>query len=137
MNPAILFLGIVCMIIIIGSYIAAANKGAVRCNKCGYVGKLKPKHTNIAALGDQKLVCPNCGSENYTEMKTIHEESLREDQRRTQVADGTLCPKCQRRLEPGTMFCPHDGTPICRPCASCGSANTPSASFCSKCGEKL
>jgi hypothetical protein len=53
------------------------------------------------------------------------------------IEDGLMCPKCGKRLPPGTHFCPNDGTEILAKCSNCGEGNVPSARFCSSCGNKL
>jgi len=53
------------------------------------------------------------------------------------LRDGLLCPKCGKKLPPGTKFCPNDGTTIAHKCPKCGSDNIPSARFCASCGEKI
>jgi hypothetical protein len=55
------------------------------------------------------------------------------------IRDGLMCPKCLRKLEAGTQFCPHDGTPITRACPNpdCGRPNPLQAKFCPACGTQL
>lgn len=56
---------------------------------------------------------------------------------RTATQEGLLCPTCGSLLQPGTKFCPNDGTAIAKVCPKCGNANAPSASFCSNCGQGI
>ena len=58
----------------------------------------------------------------------------KEAQRTEMLGEGALCPKCGQKVQPGTQFCPRDGTPITRGCPSCGQHNAPANRFCSKCG---
>jgi hypothetical protein len=53
------------------------------------------------------------------------------------INEGILCPKCGREMAEGTKFCPYDGTPILLECSQCNTPNTPSAKFCSSCGNSL
>lgn len=68
----------------------------------------------------------------------------------TQVS-GFVCSNCNRSYEPGNWKCPHCSTqmafdpkwirqnrgPFNPECGKCGNPNSPSASFCSKCGTLL
>jgi hypothetical protein len=40
--------------------------GTVRCNRCHYVGLAKNQYWTD---GSVKIVCPNCGSENWREVE--------------------------------------------------------------------
>ncbi len=146
---AVVLFGLICLVVYLISLGVSQSKGEIRCNKCGYVGHRRPKHNELGyVLTSQKFVCPKCGSDNYTEMKVIHaQEGIRQEQelhqrreeaqRHDLIDPGVRCPTCERLLQPGTLFCPYDGTPVTQTCMSCGHANTPAASFCSKCGTKI
>jgi Zn finger protein HypA/HybF involved in hydrogenase expression len=141
--------GLICLVAYLIAIGVSKSKGEIRCNKCGYIGHLKPREHRLGAvLTDQKLVCPNCDSDNYIGMKAVHMQEAaeqehelhqrREEAQRHDLMDqGLLCPTCERRLQPGTLFCPYDGTPVSQTCKSCGHTSAPAASFCSKCGTRI
>ena len=153
-GPAVLALGVVFMIIGVGSFFASFGSfEPPRYFWCAFVG--------IPLMGVGGALCQFAymgavsrymadevapvGKDVVNYMAEGTQDAVRKvaaavgQGLRDSPPQGMLCPKCNTANEASANFCKGCGAPLARsrPCPGCGEANAADARFCDHCGKVL